>query len=64
MLDYDGLPVSMELEERLSRLTRWVLDADAAHMRYGLRLPDAIVGMGNGVQHREQSLTALAVCKG
>ena len=39
MLDFDALPPSMDLEARLSRLARWVLDADAAHMRYGVRLP-------------------------
>jgi uncharacterized protein (DUF58 family) len=64
MLDYDALPSSMGLEDRLSRLARWVLDADAAHMRYGLRLPGAITGMGSGPQHREHCLTALALCTG
>lgn len=64
MLDFDALPPSMDLEARLSRLARWVLDADAAHMRYGVRLPDAMIFVGNGSQHRDQCLTALALCKG
>jgi uncharacterized protein (DUF58 family) len=64
MLDFDALPPSMDLEARLSRLARWVLDADAAHMRYGLRLPDAMVFVGSGSQHRDHCLTALALCKG
>jgi len=64
MLDFDALPSSLGLELRLSRLTRWVLDADASRMRYGLRLPDATIDMGSGAQHRDRCLTALAVCTG
>ena len=64
MLDFDALPPTMDLEARLSRLTRWVLDADAAHARYGLRLPDAMIFIGSGTQHRDHCLTALALCKG
>jgi uncharacterized protein (DUF58 family) len=64
MLDFDALPPSMDLEQRLSRLARWVLDADAAHVRYGLRLPDAMIFIGSGTPHRDHCLTALAMCKG
>lgn len=64
MLDFDALPPAMDLEARLSRLARWVLDADAAHMRYGLRLPDAMIFIGSGTPHRDHCLTALALCKG
>lgn len=64
MLDFDALPPAMDLEARLSRLARWILDADAAHMRYGVRLPDAMIFIGSGSQHRDHCLTALALCKG
>jgi uncharacterized protein (DUF58 family) len=64
MLEFDALPSSTGLEQRLSRLSRWVLDADATHMRYGLRLPGAMIDLGSGAQHRDRCLTALAVCKG
>ena len=64
MLDYEALPAGLGMEERLSRLTRWVLDADAAHARYGVRLPDAMIFTGAGAPHREHCLTALALCKG
>jgi uncharacterized protein (DUF58 family) len=64
MLDYDALPSALGVEARLSRLTRWVLDADAAQARYGLRLPDAMIFIGSGAAHREHCLTALALCKG
>ena len=64
MLDYSELPDVLGIEGRLSRLTRWVLDADASHMRYGLKLPDAMIFIGSGPAHREHCLTALAVCIG
>lgn len=64
VLDFDALPPSMDIEARLSRLARWVLDAEAAHMRYGVRLPDAMIFIGSGGQHRDQCLSALALCKG
>jgi uncharacterized protein (DUF58 family) len=64
MLDFDALPPSLTTEARLSRLTRWVLDADAVEARYGLRLPDSMIFTGSGPQHREHCLTALAVCQG
>lgn len=64
MLDYDALPEVLGIEGKLSRLTRWVLDADASHCRYGLKLPDAMIFIGSGTAHREHCLTALAVCNG
>jgi hypothetical protein len=33
-------------------------------VRYGLRLPDAMIFTGAGAAHREHCLTALALCKG
>ncbi|MEP6609318.1 MAG: DUF58 domain-containing protein [Burkholderiaceae bacterium] len=64
MLDYAELPEVLGIEGRLSRLTRWVLDADAAHVRYGLKLPDAMIFIGSSAAHRDHCLTALAVCQG
>lgn len=64
MLDYGELPEVLGIEGKLSRLTRWVLDADASHMRYGVKLPDAMIFIGSGKSHREHCLTALAICQG
>ncbi len=52
------------VEARLSRLCRWVLDAEAASYNYGLRLPGQEIAPGCGPQHRHQVLTALALFKG
>ena len=64
LLDFESLPRNLDVEQKLSRLTRWVLDADAAHARYGLRLPGTMVFAGSGPQHREKCLTALALHRG
>jgi len=47
-------------EERLSQLTRWVLDADHLGVEYGLRLPGGTVESGSGTRHARDCLEALA----
>ncbi|MFN3544486.1 MAG: DUF58 domain-containing protein [Thiobacillus sp.] len=59
-LDWNAL-AGLDAEARLSRLTRWVLDADTAGQRYGLRLPDRTLAPGAGEDHRRQCLEALAL---
>jgi uncharacterized protein (DUF58 family) len=61
MLDWDALPASLDAESRLSRLARWVIDAEAAGMRYGLRVPGASLGLDAGPVHRAACLEALAL---
>lgn len=61
LLDWDALPASLDPEARLSRLTRWVIDAEAAGMRYGLRLPGTTLGLDAGPVHRAACLEALAL---
>jgi len=50
----------LESEARLSQLCRWVLDADAAGRRYGIRLPGTQIDLGGGAEHRSACLRALA----
>lgn len=59
-LDWDTLS-GMETEARLSRLSRWVLDADAAGQHYGLRLPGQAFDPATGPGHRNRCLEALAL---
>jgi uncharacterized protein (DUF58 family) len=63
-LDFDALPPHLGVEGRLARLARWVLDADAAQLRYALRLPGVAVDLASGAEQRERCLTALALYKG
>ena len=61
-LDWAAIPASVaDVESRLSTLTRWVVDADAAHYRYGLRLPGVAIPLGHGLAQRRRCLEALAL---
>ncbi len=61
-LDWALLPAGLDTEARLSRLAGWVLAAEAAGLRYGLRLPSgAGLEPAHGDAHRTACLTALAL---
>lgn len=60
MLDWDQL-ADLDVETRLSQLTRWVLDAEQLNLRYGLRIPGMMIEPGNGAPHRHRCLEALAL---
>jgi len=60
-LDLRDLPASLGLEPRLSRLAGWVLAAERAGARYGLRLPGTELAPGTGGAHRAACLEALAL---
>lgn len=59
-LDWRLLPAQMEAEARISRLTRWVIDAEASGTRWELALPGRTIAMDGGAAHRERCLEALA----
>ena len=59
-LDWEAT-AGLETEDRLSRLSRWVLDAHAANCCYGLRLPEQIIEPNTGERHRQSCLAALAL---
>jgi len=63
-LNWDDLPPALGVEGRLSRLARWVLDADAAGLAYGLRLPGQTLEPGSGRGQREHALEMLALFQG
>lgn len=58
--DWDSL-ASLPTEARLSRLCRWVVDADHGGERYMLALPGQRLGPASGSAHRERCLKALAL---
>lgn len=59
-LDWDDLP-GLDVEARLSVLTRWALDAHAASLDWGLRLPDKTFPPASGEEHLQSALKALAL---
>jgi len=60
LLEWQGLPAALDVEARLSRLTRWVLQAEAAGQRFALSLPGGRIGPDAGPAHRAACLEALA----
>lgn len=59
-LDWSLLP-NIASERKLELLTRWVLDADARQLHYGLRLPNIEILPKYSSGHREECLRALAL---
>jgi uncharacterized protein (DUF58 family) len=53
--------VGLDLEQRLSRLCRWVVDADREGIEYGLRMPERTFAPNSGEHHRHQILQYLAL---
>jgi len=60
--DFNRLTVPSAPEQRLSRLTAWVLAADAQELSYGLRLPGLEIPPDTGPAQRLRCLEALAKC--
>ncbi len=60
-LSLDLMPFDLSLEDKLSRLARWVLDAQSAGVAFGLDLAGARIPIASGEAHRERCLEALAL---
>jgi uncharacterized protein (DUF58 family) len=58
--DFDEVP-ARDTEERLSILTRWIVEADRTLEDYGLRLPGQSFRPAHGDEHRRRCLEALAL---
>lgn len=59
-LDFEAT-TGENIELRISQITRWVLDAENQHFKYGLRLPNKSINPNTGDTHYHQCLTALAL---
>jgi uncharacterized protein (DUF58 family) len=60
-LDFAEIPATLGVEAKLSRLARWVIEAEFAGLRYGLRLPGSAYDPDSGAVHRDRCLQALAL---
>lgn len=58
--DYDRVP-ARDTEDKLSVLTRWIIDTDRTRADYGLRLPGKVYAPSHGEAHRRRCLEALAL---
>lgn len=59
-LDWNQL-AGLDHESRISRLARWVVEAERSGSRYSLRLPSQFLPPGRGAEHRHACLRALAL---
>ncbi|MGZ4960511.1 MAG: DUF58 domain-containing protein [Methylomonas sp.] len=59
-LDYE-FTHGADVEERLSQLCRWVIDAENAGLRYGLLIPGSKIAPDRGPNHYDACLEALAL---
>jgi uncharacterized protein (DUF58 family) len=63
ILDFERMP-GLDHERRISRLTRWVLDARTSDAAFLLRIPGEVIGPGHGPEFCERCLRALALLPG
>jgi uncharacterized protein (DUF58 family) len=61
VLDFDLLPANLDLERRLSRMARWVLEAEQRALPYAFRLGATRYDAAVGAAHRAACLRALAL---
>jgi uncharacterized protein (DUF58 family) len=61
VLDFGALPPQLDLELRLSRMARWVLEAEQRALPYGFRLGGQAFEPALGAAHRAACLRALAL---
>lgn len=59
-LDWSHMP-NIASERKLELLTRWVLDADAKGILYGMRLPGSEITPSHSPSHRAECLRTLAL---
>lgn len=60
LLDWQALG-HLPREQRISRLARWVVDAEREGRRYRLALPTVVLGPARGAEHRHACLRELAL---
>lgn len=63
LLDWHAL-AGLGTEQRIARLTRWLLDAERQGLRTELRLPQRSIGPDHGPLHRHRCLRELALLPG
>jgi uncharacterized protein (DUF58 family) len=61
ILSWQHVAPLRDTEARLSQLSLWILQAEAAGINYGLSLATTTINYGHGKQHRHRCLSALAL---
>jgi uncharacterized protein (DUF58 family) len=61
VLDFDALPAGLDVEQRLARMARWVLEAEQRALPYAFCLGRTRYDTGLGTAHQAACLRALAL---
>ena len=64
LLDYASLPGNLDLELRLSRMSNWILQADALGIAYAFKIGATSFPAATGEAHKINCLGALALYQG
>lgn len=64
VIDYAALPYALDVEAKLSRMTRWILEAEMLGLPYAFRIGDIDYAMAIGAGHQQACLQALAMYEG
>jgi len=60
-LSWFSLPENLTIEDRLSQLCFWVIDAEQQGQRYQLEMPNHTIEFNNGLTHYHECLRVLAL---
>jgi uncharacterized protein (DUF58 family) len=60
LFDYTTL-TGLDTEQRLSQLARWIVNCAADGESFGMRLPQQLIELDQGMAHRQRCLRALAL---
>ena len=60
-LSWFSLPQSLSVEDKLSQLCHWVVDAEKNGTKYQLEMPNNTIQFDNGFVHYHECLTVLAL---
>ena len=60
-LSWFALPQHLDIEDRLSQLCYWVINADQTGARYQLEMPNHTVEFSQGIDHLQECLSTLAL---
>ena len=61
VIDFNAMSASMDTEWKLSRMTRWVIEAEARGLAYAFQLGNVSLTASHGPAHRDACLRALAL---
>ena len=64
VIDYAALPLAMDVETKLSRMTRWILEAETLGLPYAFRIGHLDYPTAIGAAHQQACLQALALYEG